>query len=126
MSSGVTDLLMQARRGDGSVLGPQQKRLRQVALQMRGVFVFRDHEVVAALELTPGQRERLREIEGERFGPVLGIGPRRRPPPGPHSPEVVQRCLALRTPGCWTDWQSVLLPRAAAPARRAVRPPPPR
>jgi serine/threonine protein kinase len=43
----------------------QRVRLRQIALQLRGLYAFRDAEVAAVLALTPGQRQRIREIENE-------------------------------------------------------------
>ena len=47
-----------------AILTPaQQARLRQIGLQAEGVGAFREPEVVAALSLTPQQRERLRTIE---------------------------------------------------------------
>ncbi len=42
-------------------------RLRQIALQSEGPAAFREPEVVEALGLTPGQRERIRAIEEEAF-----------------------------------------------------------
>jgi serine/threonine protein kinase len=48
------------------VLNEQQRiRLRQIALQLRGVCAFRDAQIAAVLTLTPGQRQRIREIEEE-------------------------------------------------------------
>jgi hypothetical protein len=41
----------------------QQTRLRQIGLQAEGVAAFREPEVVAALALSPRQRERIRTIE---------------------------------------------------------------
>jgi serine/threonine protein kinase len=43
----------------------QQLRLRQIGLQSEGPGAFREPEVVAALELTAGQRERIRVLEEE-------------------------------------------------------------
>jgi len=46
------------------LLTPQQRsRLRQIALQAQGVGAFAEPEVVAALQLSPEQREQLRLIE---------------------------------------------------------------
>ncbi len=42
-----------------------RSRLRQLALQSEGPAAFREPEVVEALGLTPGQRERIRAIEEE-------------------------------------------------------------
>jgi hypothetical protein len=47
-----------------AILTPaQQVRLRQIGWQSEGPGAFRDPEVVAALKLTPAQRERIRAIE---------------------------------------------------------------
>ncbi len=56
----------------------QYGRLRQIALQQQGLAAFRDPSVIAALKLTPAQRDKLRVIEAEAF---LGGPPG--PPPGP-------------------------------------------
>ena len=39
----------------------QDVRLKQIGLQLRGPMAFREPEVIAALKLTPDQRDRLRE-----------------------------------------------------------------
>jgi eukaryotic-like serine/threonine-protein kinase len=61
--------LEQARANEAEVdaiLTPSQRvRLRQIALQSEGPAAFREPEVVEALALTPGQRERIRAIEEE-------------------------------------------------------------
>ena len=61
--------LEQARANEAEVdaiLTPSQRvRLRQIALQSEGPAAFREPEVVEALGLTPGQRERIRAIEEE-------------------------------------------------------------
>jgi serine/threonine protein kinase len=58
-----------ARRYEAEVrvlLGPAQRlRLRQIGLQAEGAAAFSDAEVVAALQLTAAQRERIRTIEEE-------------------------------------------------------------
>ncbi len=58
-----------ARAGEkflNEVLNEQQHiRLRQIALQLRGMYAFRDAQIAAVLSLTPGQRQRIREIEDE-------------------------------------------------------------
>jgi eukaryotic-like serine/threonine-protein kinase len=66
-------------------LGPeQQKRLEQIALQQAGAGAFSNPRVVAALELTAGQKEQIWAIQGElrRRG-----GPR----PGGHRPDGGKR-----------------------------------
>ena len=50
---------------DGILQPSQRVRLRQIALQTEGPAAFREPEVVEALGLTPGQRERIRAIEDE-------------------------------------------------------------
>ncbi|HVA44877.1 MAG TPA: protein kinase [Pirellulales bacterium] len=45
----------------------QRERLRQLALQAQGLWAFKEPEVVAALELTRGQRLAIRKIERELF-----------------------------------------------------------
>jgi hypothetical protein len=65
----------------------QVRRLRQIALQSRGVAVFRTPEVATALKLTAEQRKQIRIIETETmaFGPPDGKRPGppddKRPPP---------------------------------------------
>ena len=55
----------------GCVQDPQRIRLRQLALQAEGPVAFREPEVVEALALAPGQRERIRAIEDEAlFGQI--------------------------------------------------------
>jgi len=61
--------LEQARANEAEVdlilTPPQRIRLRQIALQSEGPAAFREPEVVEALGLTTGQRERIRAIEEE-------------------------------------------------------------
>ena len=63
--------LEQARANEAEVdaiLTPSQRvRLRQIALQSEGPAAFREPEVVEALGLKPGQRERIRAIEEENL-----------------------------------------------------------
>jgi hypothetical protein len=70
--------LEQARANEAEVnaiLTPAQRvRLRQIALQSEGPAAFREPEVVEALRLTPGQRERIRGIEEEaRFAQIRDL-----------------------------------------------------
>jgi serine/threonine protein kinase len=63
-----------------SILTPaQQARLRQIGWQSEEAGAFRDPEVVAALKLTPRQRERIRAIEDEALAAWMRSG-RRGPP----------------------------------------------
>jgi serine/threonine protein kinase len=70
--------LEEARSNDAAVrviLQEQQRhRLRQIALQVRGISAFQEPEVLAALRLNAEQRTRIRGIEADLFRP--------RPPPG--------------------------------------------
>src|SRR5205823_3019864 len=64
----------------------QRQRLRQIFLQFLGPMAFNDPDVVERLALTPAQRQQIRVIQAEEFGPPfvrLG-GPPNRPggPPG--------------------------------------------
>jgi hypothetical protein len=63
--------LEQARANEAeidAILTPSQRvRLRQIALQAEGPAAFREPEVVEALGLAPGQRERIRAIEEENL-----------------------------------------------------------
>jgi len=60
----------------------QIKRLGQIALQMRGLQVFREPAVIVALQLTTEQREKLRALEYS--APMPGrFDPGRRPGGGP-------------------------------------------
>jgi hypothetical protein len=64
----------------GRLLKPEQlQRLKEIALQDHGPAAFRDPEVVAALQLTERQRERIRAIEAN----VFFAGPHRGPGHGP-------------------------------------------
>jgi hypothetical protein len=58
----------------GILTADQLVRLRQIALQVKGPMVFREPEVIAALGLTAAQREMVRVVEAEMFGPK-GDGP---------------------------------------------------
>ncbi|HLJ12711.1 MAG TPA: hypothetical protein VKU82_16060, partial [Planctomycetaceae bacterium] len=54
-----------------AVLTPRQEhRLRQILLQVKGPFAFREPEIVSALELTSDQREMIRERTNEAFASV--------------------------------------------------------
>ncbi len=105
-------------------------RLRQIALQVRGVAAFMEAEVVATLRLNAEQRERMRGIEAELFSsrPFSrgrpGGGPPGRPggPPGrpggpPGKPRkrideqamrlTVAKALAVLTPQQATKWKDM-------------------
>ncbi len=62
-----------ADRAIRAVLTPEQMaRLRQIALQVRGLGAFQDLEVARELKLTLAQRERIRGIEAGLFLPPWG------------------------------------------------------
>jgi serine/threonine protein kinase len=69
----------------------QLARFKQIVVQNQGPAAFRDPEIVAALNLSAGQRERIRAIQADAFfdGPdplyPPGGGPRRGPR-GPREP----------------------------------------
>ena len=74
-SERVRIALEQARSNEAEVeaiLTPSQHaRLRQIALQSEGPAAFREPEIVDALGLAPGQRERIRAIEDQvLFGQI--------------------------------------------------------
>jgi eukaryotic-like serine/threonine-protein kinase len=68
------------------LLDGQRKRLQQIALQVQGPRVFQDADVMAALKLTPAQRERMKQLEAKHGGPPGGSPPSGGPiaegPPG--------------------------------------------
>jgi serine/threonine protein kinase len=107
------------------VLREQQRiRLRQIALQTRGLYAFRDAEVAAILVLTPGQRQRIRELEDEIVS--------RSSLPGDKGfdwwqqvrrlREAYQRCVELLTSEQKAKWNSLIGERYTGP--RPFFPPP--
>jgi hypothetical protein len=107
----------------------QLRRFKQIALQQRGAFAFSDPEVVTALELTPEQRKRVREIQddagpaGPKFDARI-VSHRGPPPEGPppfrpglpprpperwadHARQAVQRLLDLLTPEQQMKWKEL-------------------
>ncbi len=60
----------------------QIQRLGQISLQMLGLQAFREPEVLAALKLTPEQREKLRSLENSAPISPQGEGMRRAGPRG--------------------------------------------
>jgi serine/threonine protein kinase len=79
--------LEEARSNDKAVravlTGQQRLRLRQIALQVRGVAAFQEPEVALALKLTARQREALRGIASVPFGgPHPWAGPGKPGGPG--------------------------------------------
>jgi hypothetical protein len=91
----------------------QQRRLRQVALQLQGLAAFRDPGVAAALKLTAAQREQLRAVEAETF-----FGQMEAARPGTPRDELrkahedrlkagLRRAVALLTPGQVRTWKEL-------------------
>ncbi|HTN73939.1 MAG TPA: hypothetical protein VL096_01785, partial [Pirellulaceae bacterium] len=69
-----------------SMLTPAQlQRFRQIALQSQGLFAFKEPETIAALDLTPEQRAKIRDIEREMFGGRFRGPPGGGPPGGPRN-----------------------------------------
>jgi serine/threonine protein kinase len=111
------------------------KRFDQVVLQMAGIHAFSDPKIVEALKLMPGQRERIRELAGERKG--AGPGP---PPHGPGPPghlddgrrraearrrfeETRAKVLELLTPEQQAKWQELVGKPFVAAADHPIPPP---
>jgi eukaryotic-like serine/threonine-protein kinase len=129
-------VLEQARADEAEVnavlTAPQQARLRQIGLQADGPGAFRDPEVVAALRLTPEQREGIRAIEDEAFFAMMRM---MAPPTGPGGPETKprdrpasERILALLTEVQARRWAEITGPPfqgALAPFPPPFGPPPP-
>jgi serine/threonine protein kinase len=112
----------EARASDAgikSILTPEQQgRLRQIALQARGIGAFQEAEVVARLRLTAEQRERIRGIEMGLFFGKGGFGPRpgspkgkgrSEPPPrrpGPQMDEEAQKAAMKKALAVLTEEQA--------------------
>ncbi|MDX1962109.1 MAG: protein kinase [Pirellulales bacterium] len=93
----------------------QRLRLSQIALQAEGPRAFRDPEVVAALQLSPAQREEIRTIDEEAFFRRFAEAPRdhQRPPPPPDAEQhqkLMASILAVLEPRQLTMWQSLTGP----------------
>jgi hypothetical protein len=94
--------LDEARANDAGIKSiltiEQQRRLRQIARQVRGLAAFQDAEVVARLRLSAEQRERIRGIEMGLFFSKGGFGPRPGPekglpPPPRRGPKMDEQAL---------------------------------
>jgi hypothetical protein len=104
---------------EGILTGTQRERLKQIAIQDRGLFAFKEPEIVKSLELTVEQRRAIRDIEREMFGPPPGPrhGPGRGPGAGPGDPrwrppnlrrqESVPKALALLTDDQVRRWRDL-------------------
>jgi eukaryotic-like serine/threonine-protein kinase len=118
-----------ARANDAAVrevfTRPQMTRLKQIALQAKGLRAFQDSQVSDALKLTAAQREKIRAVEAKTFaGPPMGGrgrghgGPEHRGPGGPFDPgwrkdyaqkvrAANEEALALLTPGQAKRWKEM-------------------
>jgi serine/threonine protein kinase len=93
-------------------LAPEQaRRLKQIALQLRGAHAFGDAEVAGALGLTPEQREQVRAIEeGARRsmgGPPRPGGPHPEWPRSDRLKDVSVDLLAVLTPDQEAKWKEL-------------------
>jgi hypothetical protein len=97
------------------------QRLRQIALQRQGLSAFREPDVVAALQLTPAQRERIRAIEFETgFAPP---GPPRFGAPGsPRPADKTGKTPVRRAEGVLTAEQMVVWKELVGEPFTAPRP----
>jgi hypothetical protein len=80
--------------GVAAILNPDQLiRLRQIAIQWKGLGAFRDPTVVAALKLSAQQQEKIKAIEADMFfvafGPFGPGGPGGLPRGGPGGPQPI-------------------------------------
>lgn len=65
-SAGTDEIARQAEKGIGKILTKQQAvRLRQIALQMRGIRALYDADVMRALKLTIQQRDEIKAVEDQ-------------------------------------------------------------
>jgi serine/threonine protein kinase len=102
---GTQRLLDQARANDRALRAvltqAQRTRLRQLALQARGVMAFEESEVIAALKLKPEQRERIRGM-----WPWFG-GPGKKPDSEPRRKASMKKALAVLTPEQAARWREL-------------------
>ena len=97
--------------GVGKILTPDQfRRLRQVALQLRGPSAFRDSTVIDTLKITPEQRERMRVVEIGEFPPKDGSrrGPGGPPWRDPDPQAAVGRMLTALNPVQLAAWKELI------------------
>jgi serine/threonine protein kinase len=102
----------------------QRRRLRQIGVQLRGLHAFQDKDVIEALQLTPGQRQQIRNLEAEMLV-FRWPGP---PPERPFEPRplhdkmrgAVQRAEELLTEDQRQRWREM----TGAPVSGPLGPPP--
>jgi serine/threonine protein kinase len=125
----------------GEILLPAQlERLKQLAIQSQGVSVFKEPEIVEALNITPEQRRTIRAIEHDTNMKMYAS---RKPGPGPRDrefrwrpnaafmDEAVARVVGLFTPDqlrLWKEMTGEVFPEAWSlrflkPGRPHDRPP---
>ncbi|MBI3864298.1 MAG: protein kinase, partial [Planctomycetia bacterium] len=90
---------------------PQQNRLRQILLQVKGPFAFRDHDIVSALKLTSNQREAIREATTKALSslwmpPRPGVDPTKRHQEAMAS--AVERILRMLSNDQASKWQELV------------------
>jgi serine/threonine protein kinase len=90
-----------------AVLNKEQiNRLRQIALQSQGTRAFLETEVAAKLQLTVGQRERIRAIEAELSFDRSNGHHHADAPPKPKSPEELRDAAMVRIRALLTEAQA--------------------
>ena len=91
---------------NGHLTSAQRTRLRQIGLQAEGPGAFNEPEVVAELELTAEQRDRIRTIEEEAlFGWMRG--PRPSTTPGTPEKSANERLVAVLTEDQVRRWKAM-------------------
>jgi len=95
------------------ILRPKQRhRLKQLAIQWRGIFALKDPEIVRTLQLTSEQRKSIRQLEREIFGhsfgfPGLGREPGERRPPFLTRSASIAKVMELLTPEQVLKWKEL-------------------
>ncbi|MDB5309164.1 MAG: hypothetical protein JWO38_3366 [Gemmataceae bacterium] len=94
-----------------TLTAPQRARLRQIFLQFLGPMAFNDPEAIEQLVLTPAQRQRIRVIQAEEFGPPFGRPHGPRPGDPKDNPDarsrVMGRILESLAPEQQKTWQGL-------------------
>jgi hypothetical protein len=110
------DLTKQTDQGLQAILSPDQwRRLREIALQVRGPRAFTDPEVIKLLELTVAQQEAARSALQPLVPPWPGHPPPTGEPQPPRSPwtprgpsvAVTEEILSHLTPAQRIRWQEL-------------------
>ncbi len=100
----ANDTALRAVLGEG-----QRRRLRQLALQARGLMAFEEPEVIAALKLKAEQRERIRGMGWPWFPGPPGRpgGPGKKPDNKPPQRPSLEKALAVLTPEQKARWREL-------------------